>query len=134
MADDAPTGLRPDFAINVTAYPDIADLYLVSDVLLTDYSSAMFDFAVTGRPMVFFTYDLAEYRDKLRGFYFDFEAQAPGPMLATSPDVISALEDIDGVATSYRDAYGRFAEEFCPLDDGHAAARLCDRVFPALPF
>jgi CDP-glycerol glycerophosphotransferase len=130
MADDAPSGLRPDFALNVTAYPDIADLYLVSDVLLTDYSSAMFDFAVTGRPMLFFTYDLAEYRDKLRGFYFDFEAQAPGPLLPTSADVISALEGIDEVAVSYRDAYARFTEEFCPLDDGHAAARLCDRIFP----
>jgi CDP-glycerol glycerophosphotransferase len=131
MADDAPSGMRPDFAINVTAYPDIAELYLVSDVLLTDYSSAMFDFAVTGRPMVFFTYDLAEYRDKLRGFYFDFEAQAPGPLLATSAEVVSALEDIDDLAASYHDAYQRFAEKFCPLDDGHAAARLCDRIFPA---
>jgi CDP-glycerol glycerophosphotransferase len=127
--DDVPAGLRPDFAVNVTAYPDIADLYLVADVLITDYSSAMFDFAVTGRPMVFFTYDLAEYRDKLRGFYFDFEAQPPGPLLATSAEVLSALEDLDAVAASYGAAYQRFADEFCPLDDGHAAARLCDRVF-----
>jgi len=127
--DDVPAGLRPDFAVNVTAYPDIAELYLVSDVLLTDYSSAMFDFAVTGRPMVFFTYDLAEYRDKLRGFYFDFEAQPPGPLLATSAEVLSVLEDLDAVAASYGTAYQRFADKFCPLDDGQAAARLCDRVF-----
>jgi CDP-glycerol glycerophosphotransferase len=129
MADDAPSGLRPDFAINVTAYPDIAELYLVSDVLLTDYSSAMFDFAVTGRPMLFFTYDLAEYRDKLRGFYFDFEAQAPGPLLATSAEVVTALEGIDELTASYQERYQRFTTQFCPLDDGHAAARLCDRIF-----
>jgi CDP-glycerol glycerophosphotransferase len=129
MADDVPAGMRDGFAINVTAYPDITELYLVADVLVTDYSSAMFDYAVTGRPMVFFTYDLAEYRDNLRGFYFDFEAEAPGPLLATSAEVIGALTDIDAVSAPYRDTYQRFAARFCPLDDGKAAARVCDRLF-----
>jgi CDP-glycerol glycerophosphotransferase len=129
MADDVPAGMRPGFALNVSAYPDITELYLVSDVLVTDYSSAMFDYAVTGRPMVFFAYDLAEYRDNLRGFYFDFEAEAPGPLLETSPDVIEALGNIESVAAGYNDAYRRFATRFCPLDDGKAAARICDRLF-----
>jgi len=117
--------------IDVTRYPDIADLYLISDVLITDYSSVMFDFANTGRPMLFFTYDLERYRDKLRGFYFDFEADAPGPLLRTATDVIGALRDIDQVARSHRDAYGRFASRFCALDDGHAAARAVDRLLAA---
>jgi CDP-glycerol glycerophosphotransferase len=121
--------MRDGFAFNVTAYPDITELFLVADVLVTDYSSAMFDFAVTGRPMVFFTYDLAEYRDSLRGFYLDFEAEAPGPLLATSAEVIAALKDIDAVAAPYRDTYQRFAAMFCSLDDGKAAARVCDRLF-----
>jgi CDP-glycerol glycerophosphotransferase len=129
MADDVPAGMRADFAINVTAYPDITELFLVSDVLVTDYSSAMFDYAVTGRPMLFFTYDLAEYRDSLRGFYFDFEAEAPGPLLASSAEVIEAVRDIDSIAVSYRDAYRRFAARFSSLDDGKAAARICDRLF-----
>jgi CDP-glycerol glycerophosphotransferase len=122
--------MRPGFAVNVTAYPDITELYLASDVLVTDYSSTMFDYAVTGRPMLFFTYDLADYRDNLRGFYFDFEAEAPGPLLATSDEVIAAVRDVDAVAASYRDAYERFAARFAPLDDGKAGARVCDRVFP----
>ena len=129
MADDVPAGMRSGFAINVTAYPDITELFLVSDVLVTDYSSAMFDYAVTGRPIVFFTYDLAEYRDNLRGFYFDFEAEAPGPLLDSSAGVIEAVRDIDSVAVSYRDAYQRFAARFSSLDDGKAAARICDRLF-----
>ena len=131
MADDVPAGMRAGFAINVTAYPDITELFLVSDVLITDYSSAMFDYAVTGRPMLFFTYDLAEYRDNLRGFYFDFEAEAPGPLLDSSAGVIEAVKDIDSVAASYRDAYQRFAAKFSSLDDGKAAARICDRLFTA---
>jgi CDP-glycerol glycerophosphotransferase len=129
MADDVPAGMRDGFAFNVTAYPDITELFLVADVLLTDYSSAMFDYAVTGRPIVFFTYDLAEYRDNLRGFYFDFEAEAPGPLLATSAEVIAAIKDLDAVAASYRVAYQQFAARFCPLDDGKASARVCDRLF-----
>jgi CDP-glycerol glycerophosphotransferase len=129
MADDVPAGMRDGFALNVTAYPDITELFLVADVLVTDYSSAMFDFAVTGKPMVFFTYDLAEYRDSLRGFYLDFEAEAPGPLLTTSAEVIAALKDIDAVAASYRDTYQRFAAMFCSLDDGKAGARVCDRLF-----
>jgi CDP-glycerol glycerophosphotransferase len=129
MADDVPAGMRTGFALNVTAYPDITELFLVADVLVTDYSSAMFDYAVTGRPMLFFTYDLAEYRDSLRGFYFDFEAEAPGPLLATSAGLIEALRDVDSVAVSYRDAYRRFAARFSSLDDGKAAARVCDRLF-----
>ena len=132
MADDVPAGMRPGFAVNVTAYPDITELYLVSDVLVTDYSSTMFDYAVTGRPMLFFTYDLADYRDNLRGFYFDFEAEAPGPLLATSAEVIAAVRDVDAVAASYRGAYERFAAKFAALDDGKAGARVCDRLFPDL--
>ena len=128
-ADDVPAGMRDGFAFNVTAYPDITDLYLVSDVLVTDYSSAMFDYAVTGRPILFFTYDLAEYRDSLRGFYFDFEAEAPGPLLPDSAGVIEAIRDVDAVAAEHRDAYQRFTARFCSLDDGKAGARVCDRVF-----
>jgi CDP-glycerol glycerophosphotransferase len=116
------------FVIDVSAYTDITELYLITDVLLTDYSSAMFDFAGTGKPMVFFTYDLERYRDHVRGFYFDFETEAPGPLLATSDEVISALRDIDQVARSHRDAYTAFVEKFCPYDDGHAAARVVERI------
>ena len=129
LAGDVSAGSRPGFVRNVTAYPDIAELFLISDVLITDYSSVMFDFATTGRPMLFFTYDLAHYRDHLRGFYFDFEAEAPGPLLATSDEVVAALRDVAGVAVGYRREYAAFAAKYCPLDDGKAAARVCDRLF-----
>jgi CDP-glycerol glycerophosphotransferase len=129
MADDVPPGTRPGFVLNVTGYPSMAELCLVSDVLITDYSSVMFDFAPTGKPMLFFTYDLEAYRDRLRGFYFDFEAEAPGPLLATSAEVLAALGDTGAVAARYADAYGAFTTRFCPLDDGKAAARACDAIF-----
>jgi CDP-glycerol glycerophosphotransferase len=129
MADDVPDASLPGFAINVTRYPDISELFLVSDVLVTDYSSVMFDYASTGRPMLFFTYDLGDYRDNLRGFYFDFQAEAPGPLLATSADVIAAIGDIDALAVRYAAEYDAFAAKFCPFDDGKVAGRVCDRLF-----
>ena len=89
----------------------------------------MFDFANTGRPMLFFTYDLDSYRDNLRGFYFDFEETAPGPLLTESDQVIESLRNIGEVAEQAGPAYRSFVDRFCPLDDGHAAARVVDRVF-----
>jgi CDP-glycerol glycerophosphotransferase len=129
MADDVPDDVRPGFMLNVTAYPDISELFLVTDTLITDYSSMMCDFAPTGKPMLFYTYDLEDYRDNLRGFNLDFEAEVPGPLLATSADVVSALGDLDTVAARYRAKYEAFVTKFCPLDDGKAGARACDRIF-----
>ncbi len=117
-----------DVVIDVSSYPDIADLYLAADVLVTDYSSAMFDFAGTGRPMIFFAYDLERYRDHVRGFYFDFAAEAPGPLVRTSEEVIGALRGLDAVRERYADAYEAFTAKFCPYDDGGASARVVDRV------
>ncbi|WP_169808829.1 CDP-glycerol glycerophosphotransferase family protein [Microtetraspora fusca] len=78
-------------AFDVSRFPDMADLLAVTDVLVTDYSSAMFDFACTGRPMVFFGYDLERYRDQVRGFYFDFEKEAPGPIVRSWDGVVDAV-------------------------------------------
>jgi CDP-glycerol glycerophosphotransferase len=130
-ADDVPAELAPGFAVNVTMYPDVCELLLVADVLITDYSSMMCDFAATGKPMVFYTYDLEEYRDNLRGFNLDLEAEAPGPLLATSAEVIQAVADLDAVTARHRARYEAFAAKFCALDDGKAGARACDAIFGA---
>jgi CDP-glycerol glycerophosphotransferase len=81
--------------------------------------------------MLFFTYDLAHYRDRLRGFYFDFEAEAPGPLLTTSDEVIKAVREVDAVAAEYAPRYRAFAQRSCDLDDGHAAGRLADALLAA---
>jgi len=87
---------------------------------------------VTGKPMVFFAYDLDFYRDEMCGFYFDFEAEAPGPICRTSDEVVSVLADRDQVLAPYRERYERFAERYCSLEDGHASRRVVDRVFSEL--
>jgi CDP-glycerol glycerophosphotransferase len=112
---------------DVSAYPDVSLLYLAADAMVTDYSSAMFDFAITGKPLLFFTYDLAHYRDALRGFYFDFDAHAPGPLLPTSTDVVDALRDLPAVRTRHAASYARFQQAYCHLADGRATQRVIDR-------
>jgi CDP-glycerol glycerophosphotransferase len=116
-------------AKDVSGHPDIRDLYLAADVLITDYSSSMFDFAVTGKPIVFFVYDLAAYRDQIRGFYFELADEAPGPLCSTNDELLSALRSLGEVTASYADRYRAFREKFCPFDDGHAARRVVERVF-----
>ncbi|MGK4581219.1 bifunctional glycosyltransferase/CDP-glycerol:glycerophosphate glycerophosphotransferase [Kitasatospora sp. HPMI-4] len=113
---------------DVGTYPDTAELLLIADVLVTDYSSVMFDFANTGRPMLFFTHDLAHYRDNLRGFTFDFETEAPGPLLTTSDRLIEALAKVDTVTAEHADRYAAFRERFCDLEDGQASARVVDAL------
>ncbi|MFJ8755279.1 CDP-glycerol glycerophosphotransferase family protein [Streptomyces sp. NPDC102441] len=117
-----------DFVRDVSRHPDVAELMLISDVLVTDYSSLMFDFAQTGRPMLFHTYDLEHYRDTLRGFCFDFENRAPGPLIADSAAVVEALRDPEAATAGHREAYAAFRESFCDLDDGTAAAQVVDRM------
>ena len=116
---------------DVSWYTDIRDLYLAADVLVTDYSSVMFDFAVTGKPILFYVYDLAHYRDELRGFYFDFVPDAPGPLLETTPDLIDAMRDLAALTRTYEDPYARFQARFCHLEDGHASDRVIERLFRA---
>jgi CDP-glycerol glycerophosphotransferase len=114
--------------VEVTHHPDISDLYLAADVLVTDYSSAMFDFALTGRPMLFFVYDLEQYQRSLRGFYFDFAPQAPGPLLRSSDEVLRALRDLPAVARLHADRAARFRRRYGNLEDGRASRRVLDHV------
>jgi CDP-glycerol glycerophosphotransferase len=96
---------------------------------VTDYSSAIFDFAATGRPMVFFTPDLESYRDEIRGFSIDFEETVPGPVLRTAEEVAETLRDPDALAAASRERYERFVADYCSLGDGGASSRVVETVF-----
>lgn len=117
------------FAFDASSYNDISELYLISDILITDYSSVFFDYGNLKRPVLFFTYDLEKYRDMLRGFYLDIEKDVPGPLLYTSDEVIDAIENIDKINEKYKQRYEEFYERFCSVDDGHASERICKKVF-----
>lgn len=119
----------PGFTIDVGSHSDIAELYLAADVLVSDYSSAIYDFAVTGKPIVLFAPDLDYYRSELRPLYFDYEDWAPGPITSTTDELVQALADLPSVINNGAVRYQRFRETFCPLDDGHASERVVKAVF-----
>ena len=116
--------------IDVTTYPDISELFLASDVLVTDYSSVMFDYTVTGKPLFFFTPDLANYRDELRGFYFDLLAAAPGPVVSAADDLARVIRSAhsDEQHAEFADRYADWRARFNPRDDGNAAKRVVERL------
>ncbi|MFC7395388.1 CDP-glycerol glycerophosphotransferase family protein [Scopulibacillus cellulosilyticus] len=118
-----------DFIYNVSEHPDIQELYLLSDILITDYSSVMFDFANLKRPILFYTYDFELYRDQLRGFYMNFEKEAPGPLLRNTEEIIEAVLNIDEIKKDYKKRYDKFYKKYCSLEDGNAAIRLVDSIF-----
>ena len=114
------------FVIDFSSYEDIRDLYLVSDILMTDYSSVFFDYAILNRPMLFFTYDLESYRDTLRGFYFDFEKDAPGPLLYNTDEIIEAIQNID--QDQFYDSRQNFRKRFCKLENGQASKNVIEKT------
>lgn len=117
------------FAIDVSKYDDIAELYLISDILITDYSSVFFDFANLKRPILFFTYDLDKYEHVLRGFYIDIHKDVPGPLLFSTEEVIDNIKNIDNVVDDFGEKYDEFYERFCSIDDGRATERIVKRVW-----
>ena len=117
-----------DFVYNAATVPDINDLYIIADALMTDYSSVFFDYAITKRPLLFYWPDFEFYEDEVRGFYFD-PRTIPGPKCVTTEDVVGAVKDLDSWYDTYGDAYEDFRATYCPLDDGHAAERAIERIF-----
>ncbi|MGW2250441.1 bifunctional glycosyltransferase/CDP-glycerol:glycerophosphate glycerophosphotransferase [Kitasatospora sp. NPDC001660] len=111
--------------VDVSAHPTVEDLYLAADVLVTDYSSMMFDYAVLDRPIVVFAPDWDEYR-RVRGVYFDLFAEPPGAVTVDADGLAKALLEGDADPA----ARARFRAKFCPWDDGGAAERVVRRVFP----
>jgi CDP-glycerol glycerophosphotransferase len=114
--------------IDVTDYPEVSDLYLAADAAIVDYSSLRFDFAVTGKPMIFHVPDLQRYVDT-RGWLFDFGPTAPGPLVTTNEEIISALASLDEVRVEFAASYQQFRNDYLSLEDGRASARLVDAVF-----
>ena len=111
---------------------DIAELFLVSDLLITDYSSVMFDYSILRRPMFFFAYDFYKYKNELRGFYFSYRKEMPGPISATTEELIRDIREYD--ASLYEERYDKFCKKYNEIDDGNASkhvAVLIDSLIPS---
>ena len=129
IVDQLDLSKYPGFVYNGSDYDDITELYMISDICMTDYSSVFFDYANLKRPILYYMYDLEKYRDVLRGFYLDVEKELPGPILQTNDEVVEAIKNIDKVTEEYKDKYAEFYDRFCCIGDGHAAERVVKAVF-----
>ena len=105
---------------------DIAQLYLVADMMITDYSSVMFDYSLLKRPMLFFAYDLENYKDNLRGFYFDFIEEAPGPITRTTKELIESIQQYN--PEDFEEKYKAFHQKYNHADDGNASKNMVQLI------
>ncbi|EQB38114.1 hypothetical protein M948_05945 [Virgibacillus sp. CM-4] len=117
------------FVYDFSHHEDIRELYLIADLLITDYSSVFFDYANLKRPMLFYVYDIEDYRDNLRGFYFDFEQKAPGPLVKTTEEIINEVLAIKENGFIPSTITEEFYNRFCYLEDGQASKRVVEDVF-----
>ncbi|MEV0751083.1 bifunctional glycosyltransferase family 2 protein/CDP-glycerol:glycerophosphate glycerophosphotransferase [Streptosporangium sp. NPDC050280] len=115
---------------DASAFPEVNDLMLASDVLVTDYSSIMFDYACLGRPILYYVDDYERYASAQRGVCFDLAEVAPGPLLREPGELAEALERLTEITERYRRRYAEFRDRWCGLDDGQASGRVVDAFFP----
>ncbi len=114
--------------LDVSSHPSVETLYLAADVLITDYSSVMFDYAVLGKPLVIFAPDWEIYR-AVRGVTFDLAAEPPGVFARSFAELVDAFRTGAVSDKAATEALAKFRDRFCSLEDGHAAERVVRRVF-----
>jgi CDP-glycerol glycerophosphotransferase len=115
-----------EFILDASNFDEINDLYLVSDILITDYSSVFFDYGILKRPVLFYMYDLEEYRDNLRGFYLDIYRDLPGQIIEKEDELLDNIINIANATEKFRAQSQRFYEEFCSLEKGKSTEMVID--------
>ncbi len=115
---------RSERILDATAYPDIQELIAAADVMLTDYSSCIFDFLLTRRPGFLFAVDEEEY-DQERGFYYPLK-DTPFPVSHTSAELVQQILELD--EERYRCEVAAFLEGKGCVEDGHASERVAEKI------
>lgn len=114
----------PNFIVDVSNYVDINELLVVSDLLITDYSSIPFEFSLLNKPMLFYAYDLEEY-NQLKGFWEDYEQMVPGPITRTTDELIHSIKngefDLNTISS--------FAHQWNQYSVGYSSRRLVEALY-----
>lgn len=118
------------FVIECDADWDIQELYLISDMMITDYSSVMFDYSILKRPIIFYVYDLENYKNNLRDFYFDMFNEVPGPICLTNDEMIGFIKNYteESYEMEFGEKYKNWSEKFNKFDDGNASKKIIDLI------
>lgn len=126
IADKFNFKAQEGFVYDVSNYEDVNELYIISDLLITDYSSVFFDYANLKRPMIFFMYDLDEYQNDVRDFYLDLE-ELPGPIVMTQEEVTEQIKKLNKEFV-YDEKYKKFNERFNYLDGSDCSRKVLERI------
>lgn len=116
------------FTFNVSDYEDVNELYVISDILITDYSSVFFDYANLKRPILFYMYDLDEYKGEMRDFYINLE-ELPGPIVEEENVLIEEIKGIEENFKKYKEKYSEFNDKYNYLDSKECSKRVLDVIF-----
>lgn len=113
--------------INVCSYPDSSDLLTITDLLISDYSSIIYEFGILNRPIVFYTYDLEEYT-KDRGLYIKFPDDLPGDMVSTEEGLFNIIDNIE----KYKKQTNKKLKEFNKKYNMHNNGKVCKKFVELL--
>lgn len=114
-----------DNVISMSEYKDLNTLLLVADYLITDYSSIIFEYSLMERPMIFYPYDLEQFSDQGRGFYYPYESYVPGPVVQDTDALVLLLKDNEFDLNRIRS----FKNRNYGYLDGKSAERLYLHIF-----
>lgn len=113
--------------VDLSTHPDVNDLLIASDVLVTDYSSVMFDYLNTSKPVFLFVPDYAEYASQ-RGMYFDIREEAPGPVLESREALVAEVQNVDSYFERFGHRYEAQKVRFTSWDTGSSAESVVNTV------
>ncbi|TLG81046.1 CDP-glycerol glycerophosphotransferase family protein [Vagococcus zengguangii] len=116
--------------VDASTYDEMSHLLLISDLLVTDYSSSFFDYSILERPIVFYMYDRQEYAEDIRGMYLDIDTELPGPIVETEADFIEALADaqLNGFEITDVSRYDIFRMKFNSTEQGTASEQIIQKI------
>ncbi|MFI3620618.1 CDP-glycerol glycerophosphotransferase family protein [Vagococcus fluvialis] len=114
--------------IDVSESYDMSELLAISDLLITDYSSSFFDYAITDSPILFFMPDKKNYEEEIRGFYFPIEDCLPGPIAETKKELIDRITQWHSNEAIKNKNYEQFKDEFTSLEKGNASKYIAETI------
>lgn len=126
--DEATAASTEGFLYDISATASIEDALCAADMVISDYSSLIFDYSLLERPMIFYAYDLEEYEEG-RSFYYPYRDFVPGPIVTDTAGIIAAVNEQD--RSFDRERVARFRQEFMSACDGHATDRILDYLINA---
>ena len=118
-----------EFLYTIREDKDINELYVISDILVTDYSSVFFDYAILHRPILFYMYDLKEYEEEVRGFYLDINKDLPGNIFTKEEELLKEISNIENYKKNTSKLLDDFNNTYNYLQDGHASDRVIKILF-----